>query len=83
MSIVFNEKTNVGVLIGSISVIVAFLVLMLFVPVSTIFLALVLGLLFAFPVTALILVLISGTSIVSKKMRKLSKSEKEPVVIYT
>ncbi|VVB54015.1 Uncharacterised protein [uncultured archaeon] len=77
------EKTNVGVLIGSISVIVAFLVLILFVPVSTIFLALVIGLLFAFPVTALILVLISGTSIVSKKMRKLSKSEKEPVVIYT
>ena len=41
------EKTKVGVLIGFISVIVALLVLMQFVPISTIFLALVLGLLFA------------------------------------
>jgi len=64
------EKTNIGVLIGSISVIVAFLVLMLFVPVSTIFLALVIGLLFALPVTALILVLISGASMISKKISK-------------
>ncbi|HEY6626267.1 MAG TPA: hypothetical protein VIZ21_04875 [Ignavibacteriaceae bacterium] len=77
------EKTKVGVLIGFISVIVALLVLMLFVPISTIFLALVLGLLFALPVSALVLVLISGASIVSKKMRKLSKSEKIPVVIST
>ncbi|CAG1005669.1 hypothetical protein METP3_03740 [Methanosarcinales archaeon] len=77
------EKTKVGVLIGFISAIVALLVLMLFVPISTIFLALVLGLLFALPVSALVLVLISGASIVSKKMRKLSKSEKIPVVIST
>jgi len=77
------EKTKVGVLIGFISVIVALLVLMQFVPISTIFLALVLGLLFALPVSALVLVLISGASIVSKKMRKLSKSEKIPVVIST
>ena len=77
------EKTKVGVLIGFINVIVALLVLMLFVPISTIFLALVLGLLFALPVSALVLVLISGASIVSKKMRKLSKSEKIPVVIST
>ena len=77
------EKTKVGVLIGFISVIVALLVLMQFVPISTIFLALVLGILFALPVSALVLVLISGASIVSKKMRKLSKSEKIPVVIST
>ena len=72
------EKTKVGVLIGFISVIVALLVLMQFVPISTIFLALVLGLLFALPVSALVFMLISGASMVSKKLRKPSKSEKIP-----
>jgi hypothetical protein len=77
------EKMKAGVLIGFTGVILAMFVLALFVPASTIFLALVLGLLFALPVSALVLILVSVASTVSKKMRKPSRSEKETVVIPT
>ncbi len=77
------EKTKAGVLIVFIGVILALFVLTVFVPISTIFLALVLGLLFALPVSALVLILISGASTVSKKLREPSKSERESVVIST
>ncbi len=77
------EKTKAGILIGFTSITLAMFVLALFVPASTIFLALVLGLFFALPVSALVLILMSGASTVSKKMRKPSRSEKEAVVIPT
>jgi hypothetical protein len=75
------EKTKVGLLIGFISVILALFILVLFVPISTIFLALVVGLLFALPVSALVLILLGGASTVSKKLRETSKSEKDADVI--
>lgn len=75
------EKTNVGLLIGFISAILALFVLMLVAPISTIFLALVLGLLLALPVLALVLILIGGASTVSKKLRETSKSEKDAEVV--
>lgn len=71
------EKTKVELLIGLMGAILAMFVLMLFVPISTIFLALILGLLFAIPVSALVLILIGGASTVSKKLRETSKSEKD------
>ncbi len=77
------EKRKVGILIGFIGLILTLLVLTLFVPISTIFLALLIGLLVALPLSALILVLISVASRGSKKLREPSKSEKDPVVIST
>ncbi len=75
------EKTRVGILIGFISVIIGLFILAQFVPITTIFFASVVGLLFALPVSALILIIIGGASTVSKKMKKPSKSEKEAIVI--
>ncbi len=76
-------KTQLGLLIGFIGVTFSLIALMLFVPISTIFFALVVGFLFALPVSALVLILISGASTVSKKLREASKSEseKETVII--
>jgi len=71
------EKTKVGLLIGFVSLSLALFVLMLFVPISTIILALILGLLFALPVSAFVLILIGGASRVSKKLRETSKVEKD------
>lgn len=65
-----QEKIKFGLLVGLIGVILALLVLTLFVPISTIFLALVLGLLFALPVSALVLILIGGASSIFEKINK-------------
>jgi len=62
------EKMKLGLLIGFISVVLALFVLTLLVPSSTIFLALVLGLLFAPPVSALVLILIGSASSIFKKI---------------
>jgi len=70
------EKTKVGVLIGFISVIVALLVLMQFVPISTIFLALVLGLLFALPVSALVLVQLIESLIIEIQKQYIKDNKK-------
>lgn len=64
------EKIKHGLLIGFIGVILALLVLTLFIPISTIFLALVLGLLIALPVWALVLILIAGASSIFEKINK-------------
>ncbi len=63
------EKMKLGLLIGFISVILALFILTLFVSISTIFLALVLGLLFAVPVSVLVLILIGGASSILKKIK--------------
>jgi len=67
------EKMKLGLLIGFIGLILAMFVLTLFVPISTIFLALVLGLLFAFPVSALVLIINGGASSILKKPQHMSK----------
>lgn len=77
------EKMKSGVLIGFIGVILALVVLALFISVTTIFFALLIGLLVAFPVSALVLILIGGASVLSNKLRKSSKSERKDVVIST
>ena len=64
------EKIKRGLLIGFIGVILALLVLTLFFPISTIFLALVLGLLIAFPVWALVLILIAGATSIFEKINE-------------
>ncbi len=75
------EKTKLGLLIGFIGVILALFVLTLFVPISTIFLASLIGFLFALPVSAFVLIFISGASTVSKKLKESSESEKVADVI--
>ncbi|MFZ3167599.1 MAG: hypothetical protein WA130_08285 [Candidatus Methanoperedens sp.] len=77
------EKMKAGILIGFIGIILALVVLALFVPITTIIFALLIGLLFALPVSALVLILIGGASTLSKKPKKASKSEREDVVIST
>jgi uncharacterized protein (DUF58 family) len=72
---------KLGVLIGFIGA--TLIILALFVPISTIFFALLIGLLFVIPLLALVSVVIIGASIVSKKMGKPSVAEKEEVVIST
>ena len=64
------EKIKRGLLIGFIGVILALLVITLFVPISTIFLALVLGLLIALPGWALVLILIVGATLIFEKINK-------------
>ena len=64
------EKIKRGLLIGFIGVILALLVLTLFFPISTIFLALVLGLLIALPVWALVLILIAGATSIFEKINE-------------
>ncbi len=73
-----KEKTKVGILVGFISMILVILVL--FVPVSTIIFALLIGFLFVLPILALASILIIGASAVSKKLKRPSKLEKEVVV---
>ncbi len=75
------EKMKLGVLIGFISA--ALIVLALFVPVSTIFFALLIGLLFVIPLLALVSIVFIGVSMVSKKPGEPSVAEKEEVVIPT
>ncbi len=77
------EKTKAGILIGFIGVILAMFVLTLFVPITTIFFALLVGLLFALPVSVLVLILAGGAATVSNRLKKPSKSDKEDVVIST
>ena len=77
------EKMKAGILIGFIGIILALVVLTLFVPITMIFFALLIGLLVAFPVSALVLILIGGASTLSKKLRKPSRSEREDVIIST
>ena len=68
------EKMKLGVLISFISA--ALIVLVLFVPISTIFFALLIGLLFVLPLLALVSMVIIGASMVSKKPREPSVAEK-------
>lgn len=58
------EKMKYGLLMGLI--IVTLVILSLFVPVSTIFFALLIGLLFVFPLLALLFLLSTGVSTISK-----------------
>lgn len=77
------EKMKAGILIGFIGIILVLVVLALFVPIATIIFALLIGLLFAFPVSVLVLMLMGGASMVSKKLRKPSTSEREDAIIST
>ena len=77
------EKMKAGILIGFIGIILALVVLALFVPITTIIFTLLIGLLFALPVSALVLILMGGASTVSKKLRKPSTSEREDAIIST
>ncbi len=67
-----HEKIKRG-LIGFIGVILGLFVLTLFVPISIIFLALVLGLLIAFPVWALVLIFIAGATSIFENKNKNTK----------
>ena len=71
-------KTKAGMLVGFTGVTLAFLTL--FVPTSTIFFALLMGLLFIIPILALVSIVVIGASTISKKLRKPSKPEKAVVV---
>ncbi len=73
-----HEKTKVGILIGFIATILV--ILALFVPTSTVFFALLIGLLFVIPMLALASILIIGVSTLSEKLRNTTKSEKTVVV---
>jgi Na+/proline symporter len=75
------EKMKLGLLIGFISA--TFIVLALFVPVSTILFALLIGLVFVLPLLALVSIVIIGVSMVSKKPGEPSAAKKEEVVIPT
>ncbi len=75
------KKIKLGVSIGFISAIL--IVLALFIPVSTIYFALLIGLLFILPLLALVSIVIIGVSMVSKKPGEPSVAEKEEVVIPT
>jgi hypothetical protein len=75
------EKTKAGMLIGFTGI--TLVILALFVPTSTIFFALLMGLLFVIPMLALVSIVIIGASTISKKLRKPSKPGKEAVVIPT
>ena len=63
------EKTELGLLVGFIGAILSLFALMLFVPITTILFALIVGFLFALPVSALVLMLISGISTFSKRSK--------------
>ena len=75
------EKIKVGLLIGFISLTLA--ILALFVPSSTIFFALLIGLLFVIPILAIVSIVFIGVSSASKRLRKPSKLEKRAIVIST
>ncbi len=75
------EKTKLGVLVGFVGA--ALIVLALSVPISTIFFALLIGLLFVIPLLALVSIVFIGVSMVSKKLGEPSVAEKEEVVIPT
>lgn len=75
-----SEKMKLGLLMGFIGAILV--ILALFVPVSTIFFALLIGLLFVLPILTLVLLFSTGITAISKKLEKpSSKLEKEIVVI--
>ncbi len=71
------EKTKLGILTGLTGMILV--VLALFVPTSTIFFALLIGIVFVIPVLALALMLVIGASTLSKKLSKPAKSEEKAV----
>ena len=68
------EKIKIGLLIGFLGLV--FAILAQFVPVSTIFFALLVGLLFVIPILAIASIVVIGASIYSKKQ---SKSRKETI----
>jgi ABC-type uncharacterized transport system permease subunit len=74
-------KTKAGMLIGFTGI--TLVILALFVPTSTIFFALLMGLLFVIPMLALVSIVMIGASTISKKLRKPSKPEEKDVVIPT
>ncbi len=76
-----DEKVKLGLLISSIGG--TLIVLAMFVPVSTIYFALLIGLLFVLPLLALVSIIIIGVSMVSKKLGEPSVAEREEVVIPT
>ena len=71
-----DRKTTLVVAVGFAGVIVA-----LYVSISTIFIVLLLGLLFVPPVLALASTLIEGASIISKEL--MQESEKAAMIIST
>lgn len=75
------KKIKLGVSIGFISA--TLMILALFVPTSTIFFALLIGLLFVIPLLALVSIVVIGASMVSKRPRRPSVAEKKEVVIST
>lgn len=77
------QKKELGLLVGFSGATFSLIVLMLFVPVSTIFFALVIGFLFVLPIAALVSLIVLGAYTVSKKPKKPSKSEKKEVINST
>ncbi len=63
-----HEKMKVGILIGFTGIILALAMLTLFVPITTILFALLIGILFALPAWILVLLLLGGASTISKKV---------------
>ncbi len=71
------EKMRFGLLICFAGVVLTLFFLKPFVSISTIFLALVLGLVFALPVSVLVLMLIGGASqIIRNKKHRRQRNEK-------
>ena len=77
LSFLRNNRKNKSILILSF---VAF-ILALFVPISTLFLTLVLVLLFVPPILALVTILIEGIPVISKELNSLQLSVKKQIVI--
>ncbi|OGH07501.1 MAG: hypothetical protein A2W22_01125 [Candidatus Levybacteria bacterium RBG_16_35_11] len=77
LSFLRNNRKNKSILILSF---VAF-ILALFVPISTLFLTLVLVLLFVPPILALVTLLIEGIAVISMELNSLQLSEKKQIVI--
>jgi hypothetical protein len=72
------EKTKVGILTGFLGMILV--ILGLFIPTSTIFVALLIVILFVIPMLVLASIIVIGASTVSKKLRKSARSDKKAIV---
>ncbi len=76
-----NEKTKLRLSIGFIGAILVITVL--FVPISTIFMAFLIGLLIVPPVLMMVSIFIEGILIAGDRLNRLPHSEKDAVVILT
>ena len=73
---IINNKTISTLILGFVV-----LILTLFVPISELFLTLVLVLLFVPPILALVTILIEGIPVISKELNSLQLSVKKQIVI--